>query len=228
VVELLGESATARLEKGLLTVTQNGQKLGELKRVERKSPTLDAPPPENAIVLFSKSKTDGFANVKVTADGLLQPGVTSQQKLGSGTLHLEFRVPYQPQDRGQGRGNSGCYVQGRYEVQILDSFGLDSKDNDCGGIYSVSAPALNMSYPPLAWQTYDIDFVAARYDAQGQLIAAPRITVRHNGVVIHRDVELKKVTPGGVEADGPGPGPLHLQDHGNPVRFRNIWFQPRN
>jgi hypothetical protein len=144
------------------------------------------------------------------------------------TLHLEFRVPYQPQDRGQGRGNSGCYVQGRYEVQILDSFGLDSKDNDCGGIYSVSAPALNMSYPPLAWQTYDIDFVAARYDAQGQLIAAPRITVRHNGVVIHRDVELKKVTPGGVEADGPGPGPLHLQDHGNPVRFRNIWFQPRN
>lgn len=228
VVELLGESATARLEKGLLTVTQNGQKLGQLKRVERQSPTLDAPPPENAIVLFSKSKTDGFPNAKVTADGLLQPGVTSQQKLGSGTLHLEFRVPYQPQDRGQGRGNSGCYVQGRYEVQILDSFGLDSKDNDCGGIYSVSAPALNMSYPPLAWQTYDIDFVAARYDAQGQLIAAPRITVRHNGVVIHRDVELKKVTPGGVEADGPGPGPLHLQDHGNPVRFRNIWFQPRN
>jgi len=226
-VELQGEAASARLENGVLSVTMEGRKLGELKKVDRQSPTLNAMPPQGALVLFSKETRDAFSNAQITADGLLQPGVTSRQKFGSGTLHLEFRTPYQPQDRGQGRGNSGCYVQGRYEIQILDSFGLESKDNDCGGIYSVSPPTLNMSFPPLAWQTYDIDFTAARHDDAGKQVAPPKITVRHNGVVIHRDVELKKITPGGVEADGPGPGPLHLQDHGNPVRFRNIWFQPR-
>jgi hypothetical protein len=161
----------------------------------------------------------------MTTDGLLMQGVTSKRKFQSGTLHLEFRTPYMPQDSGQGRGNSGCYVQGRYEVQILDSFGLEAKDNECGGLYSVREPSLNMCFPPLAWQTYDIEYTAAAYDSAGNLLKNPRITVRHNGVVIHDNVELPNRKSTGAPVDvGPEPGPVYLQDHGNPVRFRNIWF----
>lgn len=224
-VDLQGENGTGRIEKGILTVRDlAGNVLGELKKVERKSPTLGAKPPEEAIVLFDGKSTDEFEGGRLTADGLLMQGVTSKRKFQSGTLHLEFRTPYMPEDQGQARGNSGCYVHGRYEVQVLDSFGLEGKDNECGGIYSISAPLVNMCLPPLAWQTYDIDYTAGTYDADGKQTKAPRITVKHNGVVIHNNLELKKITPGGVSADGPQPGALHLQDHGNPVRFRNIWF----
>ncbi|MBW3600671.1 MAG: DUF1080 domain-containing protein, partial [Planctomycetes bacterium] len=135
------------------------------------------------------------------------------------------RLPYQPQDRGQARGNSGVYLQGRYEVQMLDSFGLEGKQNECGGLYSVKDPDVNMCYPPLEWQTYDIDFTAARYDEEGKLTADPRVTVRHNGVVIHDDVELpgERNTTAAPVKPGPEGGPVYLQDHGNPVRYRNIW-----
>jgi hypothetical protein len=115
------------------------------------------------------------------------------------------------------------YVHGRYEVQILDSFGLEGKDNECGGIYQIAEPDVNMCFPPLAWQTYDADFQAARYDDQGNKTANARLTVRHNGVVIHDDLELPRATPGRY-GEGPEPGPLFLQDHGNPVVFRNIWI----
>ncbi|RPI86280.1 MAG: DUF1080 domain-containing protein, partial [Planctomycetaceae bacterium] len=224
-VELRGETATATIAKGVVKVRHNGGEVfGELKKVERKSPTLFAKPPEGAIVLFDGKNADEFEGGRVTADGLLMQGVTSKRKFQSGTLHLEFRTPFMPEDQGQARGNSGCYVQGRYEVQVLDSFGLEGKDNECGGIYSISAPAVNMCLPPLAWQTYDIDYTAGTFDAQGKVTKSPRITVKHNGVVIHNNIELKKITPGGVSADGPEPGALHLQEHGNPVRFRNIWF----
>lgn len=106
---------------------------------------------------------------------------------------------------------------------MLDSFGLDGLDNECGGIYSVSRPRINMCYPPLSWQTYDVDFTAAQYDADGKKTRHARITVRHNGVLIHEDAELPKRTQGGPTAEGPEPGVVHLQDHGNPVRYRNIW-----
>jgi hypothetical protein len=99
---------------------------------------------------------------------------------------------------------------------------LEGKDNECGGIYSVSAPAVNMCLPPLAWQTYDIEFTSARYNEQGEKLKNARITVRHNGVVIHDDLELPHGTPGRFD-EGPQPAPLFLQDHGNPVVFRNIW-----
>ena len=125
----------------------------------------------------------------MTEDKLLMQGVISKDTFGSHSLHIEFRLPYQPEARGQGRGNSGIYVQGRYECQMLDSFGLEGKQNECGGLYSVKAPDLNMCLPPLAWQTYDIDYTAAEYK-DGKLATNPRVTIRHNGVVIHDDVEL--------------------------------------
>jgi hypothetical protein len=138
-------------------------------------------------------------------------------------------LAYQPEDRGQGRSNSGIYAQGRYEVQILDSFGLEGKHNECGGIYSVKDPDVNMCLPPLAWQTYDIDYTATRYDDQGKIVANPRITVRHNGVVIHQDVELpgERSTTAAPAGPGPEPGPVFLQNHGCPLRFKNIWVVER-
>ncbi|MEQ9071070.1 MAG: DUF1080 domain-containing protein, partial [Gimesia chilikensis] len=137
--------------------------------------------------------------------------------------HLEFQLPFMPQARGQGRSNSGCYVLGRYEVQILDSFGLEGKDNECGGIYKVGAPSVNMCFPPLAWQTYDIDFTSAKYDDEGNKTAKARITVKHNGVTVNDDREIDEPTPGGTNKDESVAGPLFLQNHSNPVRFRNIW-----
>ncbi len=131
-----------------------------------------------------------------------------------------------PHAVGQARGNSGMYLQGRYECQILDSFGLESKNHDCGGIYSIAEPIVNMCFPPLAWQTYDVDFTAARYDPSGQKTKNARVTIKHNGVVIHDDLELPHGTPG-KHPEGPGPGILYLQGHGNPVVFRNIWAVKR-
>lgn len=224
-----GQISTAGEKKGTLTVSdKTGAVIGQLQRVERVSPTIGAPPPAGATVLFDGKTPEQFENGKLTRSGLLAQGVTSKPKFQSCTVHLEFRTPYQPNDGGQGRGNSGCYLQGRYEVQILDSFGLDGKDNECGGIYSIKAPDANLCFPPLAWQTYDIDYTAALYDAAGKKTKNARITVRHNGVVIHRDVELPKTTTAAPVAEGPEPGPLYLQDHGNPVRFRNVWVLPKN
>jgi hypothetical protein len=133
-------------------------------------------------------------------------------------------LPYQPYDRGQGRGNSGIYLQGRYEVQMLDSFGLEGKDNECGGIYEIRDPDLNMCFPPLQWQTYDIEFRQAEFDQRGKKTAPAQLTVRHNGVLIHKDVEVPRTTRAApVGQEGPSHEFIHLQDHGNPVRYRNIW-----
>ena len=174
------------------------------------------------MVLFDGKSAGEFIGGKMTDDGLLIAGATSNRKFQNCQLHVEFLLPFMPQARGQGRGNSGCYLQGRYEVQMLDSFGLAGEDNECGGIYSIKRPDVNMCYPPLAWQTYDIDYTAAKYDG-GKKVGNAKITVRHNGVVIHKDVELPKSTTAAPVPEGPEPGPIYLQDHGNPVRYRNIW-----
>jgi hypothetical protein len=200
-----------------------GGQVAQFTRVERTSPTLGAKPPEGAVVLFDGTTADNFINGRMTDDGLLMEGVTSKQLFNDFSLHLEFRLPFMPTARGQARSNSGCYLQGRYEVQILDSFGLEGKDNECGGIYKISAPKVNMCFPPLVWQTYDIDYTAARYDADAKKTANARVTVRHNGVVIQDDLEVPVGTNGGPLKEGPEPGPIFLQNHGNPVRFRNIW-----
>jgi hypothetical protein len=198
-------------------------KVGVLRRIERKSPTLGAKPPEGAIVLFDGTSAEQFTGGRMTPDGLLMGGTSSKQLFGDCKLHLEFRTPYMPDARGQGRGNSGCYLQGRYETQILDSFGTEGKDNECGALYSTRAPDVNMCFPPLSWQTYDLDFKAARYDASGKKTKNATITVRHNGEIVQRNAEFPAATRAAPLKEGPEKGPIHLQDHGNPVRYRNIW-----
>jgi len=202
-----------------------GNEFGRLVKVERTSPTLGFAPPPGATVKFDGTSPEQLEGAKITEDGLLLAGVLTKFPVGAFRLHAEFRTPFMPQARGQARGNSGVYLQGRYEVQMLDSFGLEGEQNECGGIYSVAKPDVNMCYPPLSWQTYDIGFTAARYDDQGKLISQPRVTVRHNGVVIHDDVELpgERNTTAAPVQPGPQGGPVYLQDHGNPVRYRNVW-----
>jgi hypothetical protein len=195
-----------------------------LERVSRVSPTMGAKAPDGAVVLFDGSNADAWNGGGMSDDKLLKEGQDSKRKFGSYHLHLEFMLAYKPKARGQDRGNSGFYNQSRFEVQVLDSFGLEGENNECGGIYSIKAPDLNMCLPPLVWQTYDIDFTAAKFDGAGKKTANARVTVKHNGVVIHDNVDLPHATTAAPLGDGPEPGPLHLQNHGNPVRYRNIWL----
>ena len=225
VAKFVGEQADASIKDGVATVTdKNGAEIGKLDKVSRSSPTLGAKPPEGAVVLFDGKSADAFEGGKMSEDGLLMQGCTSKQKFGSCKVHIEFRTPYMPEDSGQARGNSGIYVGARYECQMLDSFGLEGKDNECGGLYSVKAPDVNMCFPPLSWQTYDIEYTAAVYEGD-KLTKNPRVTISHNGVVIHKDVELpgERSTTAAPNKPGPEPGPIYLQDHGNPLRYRNIW-----
>ncbi|MFO1021233.1 MAG: DUF1080 domain-containing protein [Planctomycetales bacterium] len=204
-----------------------GKSAGMLKKVERSSPTMGEKPPEGATILFDGSSPAGFVDGRMSEDHLLMEGATSHLKFQDCKLHLEFQTSYMPTARGQGRANSGCYLQGRYEVQILDSFGLDGKIDECGAIYGIKVPDVNMCYPPLAWQTYDIDYTAAKYDAQGKKTAPARITVKQNGVLIHNNVEIPTSTRAAPVKEGPEAGPLFLQNHKNPIRFRNIWIVER-
>ena len=201
----------------------DGQEVGQLRRTQRVSPTMHAPPPAGAVVLFDGTLPINLTGADVTDDGLLNVGATTTDPVGSFQLHLEFRTPYLPEKRSQGRGNSGVYIQRRYEVQILDSFGLEGKPNECGGLYRQKSPDINMCLPPLLWQTYDIYFTAARFDETKNKLDNARITVIHNGVTIHNDVEIKTKTGAG-KPEGPEKLPILFQDHGNPVHFRNMWI----
>jgi len=218
------EEADAEIKDGVMTFKNDkgDEVMGTLKKIVRKSPTLGAKPPKGAVILFDGNTPDNFEKGRMTPDGLLMEGVTSKRKFKDFTIHLEFRTPFMPKSRGQGRGNSGFYAQGRYEVQILDSFGLEGKDNECGGIYKVGPPKVHMCFPPLSWQTYDVDLTSAVFE-DGKKVKNARMTVRHNGEVIHDDIEIPNHTTAAPLPDGEGPGPVFLQNHGNPVRFRNIW-----
>lgn len=215
---------TKQVDGGIGILDDSGTVAVVIPKVQRQSKTLDAKPPEGAMVLFdgSAESAKNFERGEVVFDKLLRHDCETKEKFGDHKLHLEFRTPYMPFARGQGRGNSGMYIQGRYEVQVLDSFGLEGKNNECGGIYSISVPRVNMCLPPLSWQTYDYDFTAAKYDTDGQKTTNARVTIKHNGVVIHDDLELPNHTPGKHE-EADSPGLLYLQGHGNPVVYRNIW-----
>ncbi|NDC53970.1 MAG: DUF1080 domain-containing protein [Planctomycetia bacterium] len=231
-IDWTGQKRRGEIRDGAVVVLGDaGDVVATLPRVERSSPTLGELPPAGAVVIFDgpgpvdESKT--LVDPRITADGLLEEGVATRDEFGDARWHVEFRLPYQPHDRGQARGNSGAYLQGCYEVQMLDSFGLEGKNNECGGIYSVAAPRVNMCLPPLAWQTYDIDFTAPRFEG-GAKVRSARLTVRHNGILVHDDVEVPAVTRGGPRKEEGPTGPLYLQNHGNPVRYRTIWVVPKS
>ena len=194
-----------------------------LKRIERKSPTLGQEPPKEATVLFDGTSMDNWNGGSLTEEKHLLVQAKSKLLLKDHSLHLEFRIPYKREATGQGRGNSGVYLQGRYEVQVLDTFGLKGADNECGGIYKISSPKENMCFPPLTWQTYDIEFTAAKWNDDGSKASNARITVRHNGVLIQEDVELPRTTTAAPVKETAEGGPLYLQGHGNKVHYRNIW-----
>jgi hypothetical protein len=196
--------------------------------------TLGAP--AGAVVLFDGRSLDGWVKTDgktpadwPVADGELTVGarkgaVMTVRKLGDVQLHVEFNVPYMPQKRGQGRGNSGVFLAGAYEVQVLDSYGLTPKDNECAAVYRQVAPRVNACKPPLQWQTYDITFRKAVVEG-GKVVKKARITVVQNGVKVIDDAEVSP-TPGGVDTPEGSDGPLLLQDHGNAVEYRNIWAKP--
>jgi hypothetical protein len=225
VLSLAGEGYAVRISGGVGVVrdAKSENCLGNLQRVIRSSCTLGARPTWGARVLFDGSNVEQFKNGRMTADGLLQSGTEYDTGSHDFKLHIEFRTPFMPHARGQGRANSGVYIHSRYEVQILDSFGLEGEHNEAGGLYRQRKPDLNMAFPPLTWQTYDIDFKAATFDEAGKKVTNARLTVRHNGVAIHDDVELTNKTGAGKQ-EGPSILPTKLQDHGNPVVFRNIWI----
>jgi hypothetical protein len=204
---LVNKTWKGEIANGVLKGTGPDAAPFELKKVERKSKTLGDKPPQGAIVLFDGSSADEWKNGKIVETNLLNCGTDSKKGIGTGKLHVEFRTPFQPKARGQGRGNSGVFVQG-VEIQVLDSFALEGKADECGAFYGKSKPAVNMCLPPLSWQTYDVEMK----EKDGNIVA----TVWHNGVLVHENFVLKK---------GPiKPATINLQNHGNPVHYRNIWF----
>jgi hypothetical protein len=200
------------------------------------------PAPKDAIVLF-----DGN-NVKLEDWQSMRGGKAAEWKVENGhmecvpgkgdimtkkvfgpdfQLHVEFWIPLMPNARGQARGNSGVYLQGRYEIQVLDSYMNETYPKGvCGALYGIIAPSKNASKPPEQWQTYDITFKGPRVDEKGKVTKPGELTVVHNGVTIIDKGQFDNVTGGALDNKIGQPGPLRLQDHGNKVRFRNIWIKP--
>lgn len=213
--------------------------VGTLTRVTRSSCTLGAVVPAGGGLLFgggsqyapdSQGKPLDLAalcwqTAKVTDEGLLLSGTKTRHVYQDFRLHVEYRLPFLPNARGQSRANSGVYLNSHQEVQILDSFGLEGANNEAGALYKFKTPDINMALPPLTWQTYDISYRSARFDAQGNKCENTRISVVHNGVIVQNNVEIDRPTGAGAK-ETPELLPINLQDHGSPVVFRNIWIAP--
>jgi mono/diheme cytochrome c family protein len=208
------------------------------RKVTRTSRSLNQKAPAGAVVIFAGAKTENYSHGEVY-DGALWPTIKTKDEFQDFKLHVEFRLPFKPfvPLSSQGRGNSGLYLQNRFEVQVLDSFALDYADKAlkvkyhsspsswCGSVYGQKIPDLNMCYPPLQWQTYDIDFKAAVLDSKGKVKKPASMSVKFNGVTIHKNVILKKTTTAAGQKSAAGTkGIMYLQDHGNPVAYRNFWI----
>jgi hypothetical protein len=199
--------------------------------------------PAGAVILFDGTEAtlknwstrDGRPTTWRWVDGSLESGkgyIQSRKQFGSCRMHIEFATPKEVKGSGQGRGNSGVFLMGQYEIQVLDSYNNSTyPDGQCGALYGRAKPLVNACRPPGEWQTYDITFHRPIFDSEGRVTRKARFHVIHNGHVIHDQVELS----GGTGWRGPhsisdyqrhgDKGPLQMQDHGNPVRFRNIWLQ---
>ena len=199
-----------------------------------KSPTLGKKPPTGAVVLlaFETGKAPSLEKWnnktwQASPDGYMVKGSGSQytvDKLADMHLHLEFNIP--PGEGGKrpkSGGNSGLYIMDRYEIQILDSYGGPPRASGCGAVYRRIAPKVNASLPAGQWQTFDITFHPPRFDASGKKVKAARVTLLHNGVKVHDDVEIVPTGQASNKVEIPQDR-LQIQDHGCPVKFRNIWY----
>jgi hypothetical protein len=191
-------------------------------------------PPSDAVVLFGGENLDAWEDGDKweIADGVAtaaKGGIATKEKFGDCQLHVEFATPAEVKGKGQGRGNSGIYLMGRYEVQVLDSYGNETYfDGQCGAIYKQQPPMVNACRKPGEWQSYDILFTAPRFAEDGSVLSPAYVTVLHNGVLLHNHLELQ----GGTSFTEPPKytrhgekEPISIQFHGNPVRFRNIWIR---
>lgn len=202
----------------------------------QKAPSPRAP--RGAVILFNGKDAslwqhlDGRPVQWIVANGVMEvkPGtgnIVTKEQFQDFQLHLEFREPLMPDAHDQARGNSGLYLQGRYEIQILDSYHNPTyKYGGCGAIYGIKDPDKDVCKPPLQWQTYDVFFRAARFNPNGSVKELPRVTVYWNGVKVHDNVEIPHGTTAGLGSELATKGPIMLQDHGCPVQFRNIWIVP--
>jgi hypothetical protein len=223
-----------------------------LSKFTQVSPTMGRPAPEGAVVLFDGTSMDAWQHIDgktgaarestwrvvdgsmeilpVAMDKTAGGDLQTRQAFASCEMHIEFFLPYEPENRGQDRANSGVFLQNMYEVQILDSYGLVGDWIECGALYKVAPPMVNRAAPPGQWQTYDITFHAPEYDADGQLVKNAVMTVLHNGRLIHHQQELFEVTyyftDVRLKPPPASPAPIRLQDHSHPIRFRNIWVKP--
>lgn len=197
-----------------------------------------AEPPSDAIVLFDGTDLAQWEAGSEKARWELVDGamvvngtgsIQTVQEFGDCQLHLEWASPAEVESESQGRGNSGVFMMGRYEIQILDSHENPTyADGQAAALYGQEPPMVNASRPPGEWQSYDIVFEAPRFDGD-ELVEPARVTVVHNGVVVHHRVEFLGATAHravATYASHAEVGPIVLQDHGNPVRFRNVWVRP--
>jgi len=198
--------------------------------------------PSDAVILFDGKDLSGWKSLRDggdakwdVKDGYMQVkggtgDIVTKQEWGDCQLHVEFATPAEVKGEGQGRGNSGVFLMGHYEVQVLDSHNNKTYfHGQAGSVYKQHAPLVNVSRPPGEWQSYDIIFTSPRFDEIGKVTRRARVTVIHNGVLVQNNVEIHGETwhdraPAYIAH--PAKGPLKLQDHGNPMQFRNIWVRP--
>ncbi|MBI1370829.1 MAG: DUF1080 domain-containing protein [Planctomycetes bacterium] len=223
-----GAAATITDGSGVELLKPDGKPWAKLEKVHRKSPTEGAAAPPGAIVLFDGTNLDAWrTGATMTTEHELAAPAVSKQAFGDMTMHVEYRTPFEPDKRDMARGNSGVILDGRYELQINDSFGRWPTRLRNAAIFELRDPDLDATFPPGGWQTYDIDFAIVRVDADGKIVKHATITVRHNGVLVHDQYEIPHPTNAAFTSLRKKPEgdaqPFELQYHGSPVIFRNVW-----